>query len=401
MYNRHFFCYADDTTTRHFQQLTYSQALQLVINNNPKLKAVDSLIDTAKTRKTIAEVSPELELEIEVEGIDDSGIDNTETAIVLSKTIETGGKKPARRKTTELERIIAETNQAATIKQLTSETTIVFYDILFCQQKLQLAKDSLKNTEDTYSLTQRQYELGKGTKTDTAHARTDTFNAQRQLKQAQYQLESAKAKLQTLWDSSDTDFEIASGEFEGISEPVSWQELQNSAKNTPAFKMLELELQLSKARVNLEYAESVNDFSISAGVQYFRESNDNAFIIGMAVPISSSKKNKAAIQQASSSQAVSQQNYFAAKAELDYELSDLYLQWCNAYETVTDIQKQLLPAAEEVYSAAEKEYKLGKISFLNFLEARETLFDSRSQYLESLAEYHNIKADIIAITNLQ
>jgi len=53
-----------------------------------------------------------------------------------------------------------------------------------------------------------------------------------------------------------------------------------------------------------------------------------------------------------------------------------------------------LPGAQSAFDAATKGYQLGKFSFLEVLDAQRTLFQSRAQYLQALADYQRGYADI-------
>lgn len=53
-----------------------------------------------------------------------------------------------------------------------------------------------------------------------------------------------------------------------------------------------------------------------------------------------------------------------------------------------------MPAAEQSFAANELGYSEGKFSLLEVLDAQRTLFEARGQYLESLASYHQARAEV-------
>ena len=52
------------------------------------------------------------------------------------------------------------------------------------------------------------------------------------------------------------------------------------------------------------------------------------------------------------------------------------------------LREEVLPGAESAYTNTNKGYIAGKFSYLDVLDAQRTLVSARSQYLDSLIEYH-------------
>ena len=70
------------------------------------------------------------------------------------------------------------------------------------------------------------------------------------------------------------------------------------------------------------------------------------------------------------------------------QLSREYGRLSAAYHEAKDIEIALLPAARDAYKATQRAYEEGKIAYLDVLDAQRTLFETESQHLGVLAEYH-------------
>jgi outer membrane protein TolC len=60
-------------------------------------------------------------------------------------------------------------------------------------------------------------------------------------------------------------------------------------------------------------------------------------------------------------------------------------------------QSEILPLAEEVYRTARASYEAGEIMYIEFLQARQLLIASRSEYIDELARYRSSLAKLEAV----
>ncbi len=58
------------------------------------------------------------------------------------------------------------------------------------------------------------------------------------------------------------------------------------------------------------------------------------------------------------------------------------------------MRNEILPGAESAFDAANKGYQLGKFGFLEVLDAQRTLFQNQALYLQAIAAYQRLIADL-------
>jgi cobalt-zinc-cadmium efflux system outer membrane protein len=84
----------------------------------------------------------------------------------------------------------------------------------------------------------------------------------------------------------------------------------------------------------------------------------------------------------------------AALTELYAELGRAYADITSAYMATSDLQKMVLPGAQEAFTSAQTGYENGKFDYLTVLDSQRTLFSARMQYYDALVDYHRAKAQV-------
>ena len=168
----------------------------------------------------------------------------------------------------------------------------------------------------------------------------------------------------------------------------------NQLKSTPEYARLEAEIKKSQAVLDLEKSKAVGDITIGAGIQRFNETDDNAVVFGVSIPLPLSDRNQGAKQEAVYNLAKSREEQKAAWLKLQNEFNQTYQEFTNSYSQAISLKNEVFPGAIEMFNAATRAYQEGKVDYLNVLDAQRTLFDVKNEYIESLASYHTARTDI-------
>ena len=151
--------------------------------------------------------------------------------------------------------------------------------------------------------------------------------------------------------------------------------------------------------VGLAKSEKIIDPIVNIGVRRFEEGNDNAFLVGVSIPLQIFDKNQGniAIAQAESLQAQSD----AEQIELNIRqaLFDNWQTWKTSYIEATHIKLQLIPSALNSLQLAQSAYKKGRFDYLEVLDAQRTLINAHTQYLSAIANYHMARINVKRLTN--
>jgi len=154
------------------------------------------------------------------------------------------------------------------------------------------------------------------------------------------------------------------------------------------------ELERSEAALNLARSEAVPDLTLSAGVRNFQETDDNAFVVGVSIPIPFFNRNQGGVSEARARVDKAQSEQRAAKVGLVTGLSDTWQSLSAAYTEAVGLRDEILPSAQSTYESTELGYREGKLDFLQMLDAQRTLFTVKRQYLLALGSYHLASTDM-------
>ena len=378
--------------------LTLKRALALTLMNNPELKVFSLETRAAQARQLQAGLWPNPELEIEVEEAggtgDRSGFDAAETTILLSQLIELGDKSQKRKKVASFEKQLAGLDYQNKRLEIFSEAAKAFIAVLKAQEKLQLSSELVKLSEQSFEAVEKRVDAGKDSPLEKTRASVALANVKIMHRETQRNLEYAGKQLASFWGQDKPLFEQAAGDLNTIEQLPASENLINQLKLTPEYSRWEAEIKKSRAVLDLEKAKAVGDITIGAGIQRFNETDDNAVVFGVSIPLPLSDRNQGAKQEAVYNLAKSREEQKAAWLKLQNEFNRAYQELTNSLSQATSLRNEVLPGALEMFNAAKTAYQEGKVDYLNVLDAQRTLFEVRNEYIESQAAYHTAKMDI-------
>ena len=61
------------------------------------------------------------------------------------------------------------------------------------------------------------------------------------------------------------------------------------------------------------------------------------------------------------------------------------------------VRNVIVPASEQVFTSVQKAYRLGEQDYLELLEAQRSLLKARNEHLELLAEFWQLKLEVVAL----
>jgi cobalt-zinc-cadmium efflux system outer membrane protein len=153
-----------------------------------------------------------------------------------------------------------------------------------------------------------------------------------------------------------------------------------------------LENERRRAAVLLEEAKASSDIAVSAGLRHARENGATGVIVGLSVPLPIFDRNQGAILEAQKIAAAGDFDLKSETVRTASDLRDAYEDMAAAIETVRKLKTELLPAAEEGLEMANKAYRLGRLSYLEVLDAQRTYFDAQEEFIKSLTTFHTARA---------
>jgi len=378
--------------------VTLRQALALTLMHNPELKVFSWDVRISEARRLQASLWPNPELEVEVEEVGGpgqrSGFDAAETTIQLSQLIELGDKRGKRTKLASMGKELAGWDYEAKQLDVFTEVTKAFIEVLAAQQRLKLTKELLQLSEELVETVAKRVDAGKDSPLEKTRAAVTLSNIRIQHQQAVQNLEFVRKQLVSTWTGKEPVFESVAGQFDSLSPIPPINELTGLIEQNPDIARWPLEIDKGKASLELEKAKAISDITLSGGLQRFNETDDNAIVFGISIPLPISDRNQAGKLRAIYELARAREKQRVAHTRIQMKLVKAYQALAGAYTEAAELDKNVLQGAESVFEASKTGYSRGKLDYLNVLDAQRTLFEAKARYIDALASYHTAKADV-------
>jgi cobalt-zinc-cadmium efflux system outer membrane protein len=293
-----------------------------------------------------------------------------------------------------LDKTLAEWDYQRKKLDVLAATAKAFVEVLVAQEQVALNGDLLKLAEQTTTAVSEKVDAGKVSPVEKSRAQIELAAARTEANKAVRELEAARRRLAGFWGGERADFSRAVGQLDDISALPDEESLKAFLSNNPDLARWAAELERSEAALRLARSEAVPDLTLSAGVRNFQETDDNAFVVGVSIPIPFFNRNQGGVSEARARVDKAQSEQRAAKVGLVTGLSDTWQSLSAAYTEAVGLRDEILPSAQSTYESTELGYREGKLDFLQMLDAQRTLFTVKRQYLLALGSYHLASTDM-------
>ena len=378
--------------------ITLQQALSLGLMQNPELASFSWEVRSAEARTLQAGLLPNPEISAEVENIGGArelkGFNGSENTIQINQLFELGGKRSKRKKLSELEKDLSGWDFEAKRLDVFTDITKAFWDVLAAQERLSITRDLVQLSEQVYTTVVERVKAGKVAPLEEIQAKVALTTMRIELEQTKREVETARKRLAATWGSSSPAFERVVGAFDAV-EPIPQQEQINKlVSQNPDVARWDTEIAKGRADIKLKDANAIPDVTIGAGPRYFNETNNNAFVMGISVPIPLFNRNQGERLEARYNLSKAEEQRKATQIKVLMDLAQAYQELSSAYLSAAALKETALPGAQSAFNAAQEGYREGKFSYLQVIDAQRTLFEIKRQYVTALADYHKAKATI-------
>jgi cobalt-zinc-cadmium efflux system outer membrane protein len=384
--------------------LTLTQVLSLALIRNPKLKTFAFEVRAQEAQTLQAALPPNPVLKVDIENFSGSGTAKSfniaETTIQLNQPIPLGGKISKRKKVAALSAELAGWDYEATRLDVFIQAKKAFFDVLGAQERLKLAKKLVQLASKVHKAILVLAESGEISTIEEKRAAIALFQTQIQMERIKHELEAARKRLASTWGSTEALFDEVRGELKIVWPVPSFEKLVRVSQLNPDIARWTKEKERRRAQLVLEKANVLPDITVGGGIRRLSETDDNAFVIGITIPLPILNRNQGGILEAQYRLIKAEEERKNAEVRVLTELAEAHQNLMSIYTEVNSLKDNIIPKAQSTYDSILEGYRQGKFSFLDVLDAQRTLFDTRLQYLKALVEYHKAVADIERLTGV-
>jgi len=368
--------------------LTLRSALDRALQLSPELTAFDE-----ESRARAAEISqvsrllnPELSIEMaNVAGSGPySGFDATETTLQLSQQLELGGKRQLRRGVAEVEHDRALHDLAFARIDVQARIARHFLATLAAQEHLKLADEQIALATGTLAVVEEKIAAGRAPSVEKYRFQSALTEAHLDREKAALTLATARQSLAGNLGLETPALGGVSGELTILPPLPAYSEIEAQLGQNPESVRRQLESETRRRALALERANRIVDPTIGLGLRNFKDSDDNALLFGLSLPLPLFDRKQGNIQAASHRLAAAQAQEASGVVQIRAALAESWQSLAVSSAEAQALREQILPSAQQTFEAASYGYQSGKFAVLEVLDAQRSLIEVSERYLDVL-----------------
>lgn len=377
--------------------LTLENAIIKALSESPRLKASNSGVAAAKgeLHQSTAWVNPEIGVQAEnVAGKGTyKGFDSAEVTYGVTQEITIGGKISARENIAGKGLEIASLDEQATMLDVICDVTTAYTEAVAAEENVYLATEQKGLAEDVLKSVSVRVGAAAAPLIQKSRAEVERSTATIALDTAMREREITRKKLATLLGDEKLMFALDRNAFYAATKP-DIVDIEEKIKNNPSLMKLNTSLEQSKARLDLEEANTIPDPRLSVGVRDFRNNGEQAFVVGVSLPIPVFNANRGNIEKVRNEISRTEFENRNATLTINADLVRAEQQMGNAYLRAETLKHEVLPSADKAFRLSREGYNAGRFPYLEVLDAQRGLFVVKQQHITALKEFYISKAQV-------
>lgn len=377
--------------------LTPDTAIALALEQAPRGAAARARLAAAGGAVDQADTSPNPEIGFELENFSGTGpyrdFRSSERTYSLSQTIELGGKRGRRTDAARAARDGAAADLALARLDLARDVRLALSEAVAASRQVALTQDGLRLAVAVQDGIRARVEAGREAPIQVSRADITRRQAQLALDQANRRLTIARQALAGLTGLSPAAINLDEGWFTRID-----ADHAVTGGDGADLRRRQADVARGRADLSVEQAKAIPDVTLSAGFRQFREDGENAFLVGVSVPIPIFDSNRGAIAKARADLVAAEADLAAERIDLDRRTHAARANLAATRETARTLQDSIIPTAEQAFGLANEGYAQGKFAYLEVLEAQRTLVDARTDLINALQGFHDARAELDRLT---
>ncbi len=382
--------------------LTLNKSVALALMHHPQLAVFTFEKRAREARALQSGLMPNPQLGVMVEDALGSGSFNgfsqSQTTIQLSQLIELGGKRAARLRANTLSTKLADWDFETKRIDVLTQVAKAYVRVLKAQQQITLTGKLVRLGKNFLTAVDERVKAGKVASIEGIKAGVSLSYMQIESEKTKRELKVARRSLSITWGSTTPQFESVLGDLFSVFPVPTLENVMGRITNNPDLARWATELDQRQAVLDSELAKSIPNVTLKGGFRRLETTNDNAITFGISIPLQLFNQNQGRIEEARHRLGKVQARKRVTTISVRNKLSEAYNTLVFSNSQVISIKTQILPGAQKAFDGVNEGYRFGKFGYLDVLDSQKIFFKAKSQYLDSLANYHMAIADIERLT---
>jgi cobalt-zinc-cadmium efflux system outer membrane protein len=370
-------------------RLSLQQALQLALQNSPRIAAAKQRVETAQGRRQSARSHPNPELQLIPAGkIDDAQLTLFQPTEFLS------GKRTFRSRTANALVQAAEADLRAETLALTFDVTVIYVEWQEAFKVQQLTEEAVTLARRLHETAQKQFDVGDVPRGHVIRTRIELARAEQELTAAHATTDVRRAALNTLLARAPDTPAAPAEDLIYLPRDVDAAQLQRVAlTQRPELQAAQFGVQSSEFAVKFAQAQRRPDLVLQFESISLRRRSGSSAGVGLSFPLFDFGRIRGEVRAAKAE--VAERNALLTQAQqaVALEVETALRRLRAAREQVEVYTKRIVPDVEELMKMIQAGYPEG-VTLLEVIDAQRTLTATRSGYAQAVADYQRAWAEL-------
>jgi cobalt-zinc-cadmium efflux system outer membrane protein len=384
------------------ERMSLDDAFSRVAASHPYLRLVEARRDVLAAERARAEQRPAWVAGASIENAFGTGearaLDSAELTLTLASVLERGGKLDARR-TLAQSRIDALAVERETRRlDLLAEVARRYLSVVGAEQRMAIAKLDIEQRQRTVAGARHRLQAGASPESVVLTAQAALARAELDQARAQQQYRAARQHLAALWGERDPHFDVIGADPLALPEVAEFSALSTLLDRTPELAQFADERRVREARLQLARSEATANLDWQVGVRRLQATDDVALIGSLSLPLGARRRAQPEIDAAEAELASVEIEREAKSLSLYSTLAEAHGRYTSAQVEVTRLRSDVLPKLAKAEAAAERAYRAGAISYLEWAQLQSERTTARKQQLDVALDAQRALIEIQRLT---
>lgn len=374
------------TAAQQNQTLQLDDAFARVSTTHPELRLFGAHENVLRAERDQALLRPTWTATAELENVlgtgEARGVRGAELTLSLASVLERGGKLDARRTLADVRIDALAIDRETKRLDLLAETARRYQAVVAARSQRGIAELDIAQRKRAVSGAHQRLQAGASPESVLLSAQAVLARAELDRDRAAQRHASARQHLAALWGERTPAFDIADNDPLNLPDMIDAEALARMLDATPELRYFASEQRVREARLQLARSASSVDLDWSVGVRRLQTDGDFGLVAGLSMPLGSRRRAQPAIRAAEAELAGIEIEREAQDMALYSTLVEAHGRYRVARLEVERLRADILPKLERAASAAERAYRAGAASYLDWAQLQSECIAARKQQLD-------------------
>ena len=383
-------------------RLSLDDAFARVAESHPDLRLLGARHNVLAAELGRATLRPPLVAGASVENAfgtgEASGLSGAELTLTLASVLERGGKLDARRTLAQSRIDALAVEREARRLDLLAEVARRYLAVVGTEHRAAIAKLDIEQRQRTVAGARHRLRAGASPESALLTAEAALAKAELDQVRGQQQRQAARQHLAALWGEREPNFTVAAADPLVLPPIADFTALTTLLDRTPELTQFADERRIREARLQLARSEASADLEWQVGVRQLRATDDVALIGGFSLPVGARRRAQPEIDAGEAELAALEIEREAEALSLYSTLVEAHGRYTVAQIEVARLGSDVLPKLADAESAAERAYRAGAISYLEWAQLQSERTAARKQQLDTALDAQRALIEIQRLT---